>query len=134
MAKKQFGKKRCCPNCGTKFYDLNKIPPKCPACGFVGEKKLLTKAKTVSTKKATIEINEKQVVASSEPATGVDVDTEVNTQSDFNETLMDVSDSDEHVGNEIDDSVMEDTSSIDDEEADVSEVKEHLEMENPIKD
>ena len=34
MAKAQWGKKIVCPECGTKFYDLNKkYPVECPGCG-----------------------------------------------------------------------------------------------------
>lgn len=33
MAKPEWGKKRLCPSCGTKFYDLQKNPPACPSCG-----------------------------------------------------------------------------------------------------
>ena len=29
-----LGKKLRCPNCGIKFYDMNKIPVKCPQCGI----------------------------------------------------------------------------------------------------
>ncbi len=33
MAKEKFGKKRLCPNCTTKFYDMLKEPPlRCPHC------------------------------------------------------------------------------------------------------
>ena len=33
MAKAQLGTKRVCPNCGAKYYDLNKNPIICPKCG-----------------------------------------------------------------------------------------------------
>jgi uncharacterized protein (TIGR02300 family) len=33
VAKPEWGKKRQCPSCGTKFYDLRKSPPQCPSCG-----------------------------------------------------------------------------------------------------
>jgi len=29
------GTKRSCANCGERFYDLNREPVVCPACGFV---------------------------------------------------------------------------------------------------
>lgn len=35
MAKQDLGIKRLCPNCGAKYYDLNKQPPVCPKCGTV---------------------------------------------------------------------------------------------------
>jgi uncharacterized protein (TIGR02300 family) len=33
VAKVDLGTKRVCPNCGTKYYDLNKDPIICPKCG-----------------------------------------------------------------------------------------------------
>jgi hypothetical protein len=33
VAKAELGTKRVCPNCGTKYYDLNKNPIICPKCG-----------------------------------------------------------------------------------------------------
>ena len=32
MAKESWGKKRTCPKCDTRFYDLNKDPLICPNC------------------------------------------------------------------------------------------------------
>ena len=33
MAKPELGTKRICPNCGAKYYDLNRNPIICPRCG-----------------------------------------------------------------------------------------------------
>jgi len=33
MAKPEFGTKRVCVSCGTRFYDLSKQPAVCPKCG-----------------------------------------------------------------------------------------------------
>ncbi len=35
MAKAELGTKRHCPNCGTRYYDLNRNPILCPKCGTV---------------------------------------------------------------------------------------------------
>ncbi len=35
MARPEFGAKRQCQNCGTKFFDLSKDPITCPKCGTV---------------------------------------------------------------------------------------------------
>jgi len=29
----EIGTKRVCLNCGTRFYDLRRVPPTCPKCG-----------------------------------------------------------------------------------------------------
>ncbi len=33
MVKPELGTKRVCPNCGTKYYDLDREPIVCPRCG-----------------------------------------------------------------------------------------------------
>lgn len=33
MPKEEWGTKRLCPHCATRFYDLNSNPMVCPACG-----------------------------------------------------------------------------------------------------
>jgi len=33
VVKPELGTKRVCPNCGTKYYDLNRDPIICPKCG-----------------------------------------------------------------------------------------------------
>ena len=33
MPKEEWGTKRLCPSCNTRFYDLNNDPMTCPACG-----------------------------------------------------------------------------------------------------
>jgi uncharacterized protein (TIGR02300 family) len=33
VAKPKLGTKRICPNCGTRYYDLEKHPIICPKCG-----------------------------------------------------------------------------------------------------
>ncbi|MBM3562933.1 MAG: TIGR02300 family protein [Alphaproteobacteria bacterium] len=43
MAKPEFGAKRQCQSCGTKFYDLNKNPIVCPKCGAIYHAAALTR-------------------------------------------------------------------------------------------
>src|SRR5580698_10457704 len=33
VAKAEWGLKRICPSCGTRYYDMKKNPPVCPRCG-----------------------------------------------------------------------------------------------------
>lgn len=33
MPKEEWGTKRLCPHCNTRFYDLRRDPMTCPACG-----------------------------------------------------------------------------------------------------
>ncbi len=35
MPKEEWGVKRLCPNCSTRFYDLQQDPMTCPLCGHI---------------------------------------------------------------------------------------------------
>lgn len=39
MVKPEWGAKRKCLQCGATFYDFRKVPPVCPKCGTIFEKK-----------------------------------------------------------------------------------------------
>ena len=62
MAKPEWGKKRICLACNTKYYDLNKSPIICPSCGSEFDPDIYLKsrkgknlsAKVVSEKKQNI--------------------------------------------------------------------------------
>jgi uncharacterized protein (TIGR02300 family) len=45
VAKAEWGLKRICPNCGTRYYDFRKDPPTCPACGTVYDPEALLKSR-----------------------------------------------------------------------------------------
>jgi uncharacterized protein (TIGR02300 family) len=45
VAKAEWGLKRICPNCGTRYYDFRKEPPTCPACGTVYDPEALLKSR-----------------------------------------------------------------------------------------
>ncbi|MBI1209721.1 MAG: TIGR02300 family protein [Azospirillum sp.] len=45
MAKPEWGIKRICPSCSTRYYDLRKDPPTCPACGVVYDPEALLKSR-----------------------------------------------------------------------------------------
>jgi uncharacterized protein (TIGR02300 family) len=46
MPKDEWGAKRVCPNCSTRFYDLRHDPMTCPACGAAFTLDSLTAVKT----------------------------------------------------------------------------------------
>lgn len=54
MPKDEWGVKRVCPTCSTRFYDLRSDPMTCPSCGAVYTVDSLTavKTKTVRPEKA----------------------------------------------------------------------------------
>ena len=45
MAKPEWGTKRTCQSCGTRFYDLGRSPAVCPACGATFDIETLTRAR-----------------------------------------------------------------------------------------
>lgn len=57
MAKTELGTKRLCPNCGTKYYDLNRDPILCPKCGTA----FTVAAITLRAKAAPVEEEETEV-------------------------------------------------------------------------
>jgi uncharacterized protein (TIGR02300 family) len=54
MPKDEWGAKRICPNCSTRFYDLRTDPMTCPACGatFTLDSLTSVKPKPVRAEKA----------------------------------------------------------------------------------
>ena len=45
MAKPEWGRKRTCPSCNTKYYDFKKSPIICPSCGSEFDTDLLLKSR-----------------------------------------------------------------------------------------
>ena len=45
MAKPEWGSKRICQSCGAKFYDLQKDPIVCPACGATFDPEAVLKSR-----------------------------------------------------------------------------------------
>jgi len=54
MPKDEWGAKRVCPSCSTRFYDLRADPMTCPACGatFTLDSLTAVKAKVLRPEKA----------------------------------------------------------------------------------
>merc|ERR1711918_106275 len=55
MAKPEWGRKRICPSCGTKYYDFKNSPIICPSCGAEFDPDLYLKSrkgKSLSTKES----------------------------------------------------------------------------------
>ena len=45
MAKADWGMKRICPNCGTRYYDMKKKTPVCPSCNTAYDPELVMKSR-----------------------------------------------------------------------------------------
>ena len=64
VAKAEWGLKRICPSCGTRYYDMKKNPPVCPSCGtaFDPESVLRTRRGRSAPKAAAAPVVEEVVV------------------------------------------------------------------------
>ena len=110
MAKPEWGRKRICPSCGTKYYDLNNSPIKCPSCGSVFDPDLYLrsrKGKSLSTKVSTDETSK-----ISEDIADID---EIEIESDDevvrdDEPLIDISKNDQ--GDDSEDMDIDDNASF----------------------
>jgi predicted nucleic acid-binding Zn-ribbon protein len=53
MPKDEWGTKRLCPNCGSRFYDLMRDPMTCPECGhsFTAESLVAGRGRTMIAEK-----------------------------------------------------------------------------------
>ena len=99
MPKVEWGKKVVCTNCEAKFYDLNRKPIICPKCG--------TEYSDLSLN--VLEVNAKQVFGGN-----VDIATDDNlVGSDASESIAEIEDI------EIDESLDDETISLEDAETDV---------------
>ena len=119
MAKPEWGKKRICSSCNTKYYDLNKSPIICPSCGaeFDPNDFLKTKkGKSVSSK--TLVENDNDLTKDIENIDEIEVDPDGEVVSD-DDPLLEINKEDKNViaDDEID--MDEDISFIDDD--DISE-------------
>ncbi|TCP62217.1 hypothetical protein EV663_10261 [Rhodovulum bhavnagarense] len=108
MPKEEWGVKRVCPHCSTRFYDLQRDPMTCPSCGqsFSADSLLPGKGRQMITEKAT--------VAKAAPAV-LDNDDDVIDDDDGNDVDLDddILDDDDDDNVSLDD--IADVSSDDDE-------------------
>ena len=79
MAKPEWGKKRICLACNTKYYDLNKSPIICPSCGSEFDPDIYLKSrkgKNLSTKV----VSEKKQNMSDDMTNIDDIDTDTDDE------------------------------------------------------
>ena len=99
MAKQDWGTKRLCQSCATKFYDFSRTPIVCPKCGTEFEPEALLKSRR---SRPTAVSKPVKAVKPPKPAAEEDED------------IVALDDADEE-----DDSVLEDTSDLEDDDVKV---------------
>ena len=118
MAKPEWGKKRICLACNTKYYDFNKSPIICPSCGSEFDPDIYLKSrkgKNLSTKV----VSEKKQNMSDDMTNIDDIDTDTDDEvvSD-DDPLLDINtenqDTDTEAGVEL--NIEEDISFIDEDD------------------
>ena len=116
MAKPEWGKKRICSSCNTKYYDLNKSPIICPSCGaeFNPNDYLKSKKGKNIPLKASVE-DDNDLTKDIENIDDIEVDADGEVVSD-DDPLLEINKEDQNViaDDEID--MDEDVSFIDDDE------------------
>ncbi|HEX3883341.1 MAG TPA: TIGR02300 family protein [Stellaceae bacterium] len=124
MAKPEWGTKRICPSCGTRYYDLMREQVICPRCSTPFDAEAFLKAR----RSRPVAPVEKEVA----PAGGADeLDAEVETddaeaaEDDEEEGVVAIADGDE----EDDEELMEDASELGEDEDDMAEVIDNVEEE-----
>ena len=116
MAKPEWGKKRICSSCNTRYYDLNKSPIICPSCGAEFDPNFYLKSrkgKSIPLKGSVEDDNDLTKVIENIDDIEVDNDDEVVSDDD---PLLEINKEDQNViaDDEID--MDEDVSFINDDE------------------
>lgn len=115
MAKPEWGQKRQCSSCGCRFYDMARSPILCPKCGATVEpdQPIRSRRGNNAAEKAAL------AVAATKPVREDDLDLAVAEEADLQ---LDVDDAD---GSD-DDTLIEDTSDLGEDDDDMAEVIEHM--------
>ncbi|GAA0284822.1 TIGR02300 family protein [Rhodovulum strictum] len=101
MPKEEWGVKRVCPSCATRFYDLQRNPMTCPACAnsFSLESLMAGKSRTLLAEKAAPakaipddDLDTDDAVIDDDDATDVDLGDDVLDDDDDNVSLDDLAD------------------------------------------
>ena len=118
MAKTEWGTKRQCSSCGSRFYDLCRTPIVCPKCGaaYEGEVTFKSRRSQASVEKAV-------------PAPKV-----IAAVGEIDDALIVLDDDDDldvaaDVVEEEDEALIEDASDLGEDDDDMAEVMEHLDEE-----
>lgn len=81
MPKEEWGTKRMCPHCGSRFYDLQADPMTCPVCGesYTAESLIAGRGRAlVSEKTAARNISDDDVIESDEDLDANETETELD--------------------------------------------------------
>lgn len=115
MAKPEWGTKRTCPKCGTRFYDLGKEPAECIDCGHAWTPEPVLKSKQPHVAEEKVKEKAKKTVDDEEEEDDddddlLDDDDDIEIDDDGDDVLAaDLDDDDDDVTTVIDAPVEKDT-------------------------
>ena len=119
VANPEWGTKRICQNCGTKFYDMQREPITCPKCQTVYDPEAFLK-----TRRARTPVAVDKEVAPSVAAGGVDLEVEdAEVPEDEDEAAV------VEGAEEEEEDLIEDASELGEDEDDMAEVIENVDDE-----
>ena len=121
MAKPEWGTKRICPSCGTRYYDMTRDPIVCPKCSTPFDPEAFLKSRRSRPAPPV----EKEL----EPVGAEEIDADVET-----EEVEPAEEEEEGVPleeNEEEEELIEDASELGEDEDDMAEVIDNVEEEEP---
>ena len=121
MAKPEWGMKRICPSCGTRYYDLLRDPVVCPKCSTPFDPEAFLKARR-SRPAAPVE-KELEPVGTDELDTDLETE-EADVAEEEGEESVPLEEAEEE-----DEELLEDASDLGEDEDDMAEVIENVEDE-----
>ena len=92
MSKPEWGAKRVCPSCDTRFYDMCRQPITCPKCEAVFDPDVFTKKKRGRPPAAEAKTTPKPSPREGEEELDIDLDDELSSYGETDEVLEDTSD------------------------------------------
>ena len=119
MAKPEWGAKRVCQSCGTRFYDLMRTPCTCPKCGTTVETEVVFKPRRQSAEaRAAAKLVPAADLGEAAPAEGEELE------------ILEEEEAEGADAKDEDDSLMEDVADLGEDDDDMAEVMEHLDDED----
>lgn len=120
MAKPEWGTKRVCQSCGSRFYDLGRSPIVCPSCGAVFDLEVLNRARRARPGPRAAAVTDDDEIATADTDT-LDEDTDLEELEDDAVPAEDDTAIEGDEGQEEDESLIEDASELGEDE-DMSDV------------
>jgi uncharacterized protein (TIGR02300 family) len=126
LVKPEWGTKRICPNCGTRYYDLQRDPITCPKCGSAFDPEAVLK-----TRRTRVAAVPEEVAA---PAVEEEIDADLETEAEIpagDEVAIPAEggeeEADEEAEEKEEEEVLEDASELGEDQDDMAEVIENVE-------